>query len=539
MNGKDLFVGMGHISEKYYEEAGREFSVRRPASRMLVIAAIITVLVLMMGCAVVSLLYISDLQIGERVFTAQEEVHQQVLTLSGIKGTPEYQAAKEWYDFLQEYDPNGDIQESVIYAGKKPSWNREYDAYNVFSEEMVEKLDQLSEKYDLRLLGEMQRYHAPGTMFRAVGVDNLLLPDSGVNMIFQNGAHYESGAFSCVFDLDMPGEGWPSFVMGRYVYSPKGSLDPQFLVLGSDTEVSEWNYQTASGTDVLLISEGEAYGSVIFCNRGDASIAVVLSTMRKLAEDNTSLTEKQLEQIADAFDFEATFGTPVASNQAAEWDYTVNYAVSDGQTTFIDLTVTVPEKVTADVAPGSWNVKINGSGAVLRRQDLMTEGLDGNQIRLNLQCSAYEEAPFRDGDIWTLNIEDFVSISFSELGQISAPLVDGVWHADIPVSVNGDFRELMTAPVTAEMTTDWGYDGTEQRREITFTSLTLYPYTAILRNSGDVHPFVYSLVITLEDGREVYLGSSGVYNGRNMLLTSEEIPIDQVQSAKLDDGTVL
>lgn len=55
MNGKELLMGVGNINPRYYEEAETEgFSTRKRIRRPLLIAAIVALTILLIGCAVVS-----------------------------------------------------------------------------------------------------------------------------------------------------------------------------------------------------------------------------------------------------------------------------------------------------------------------------------------------------------------------------------------------------------------------------------------------------------------------------------------------------
>ena len=78
---------------------------RRGVKRALLIAAVISLLLLLVGCGVVYVLQMKNLKVGQRETTrhvfdeyhreviGEETVPQQVLTLSGLKGSPSYQAA--------------------------------------------------------------------------------------------------------------------------------------------------------------------------------------------------------------------------------------------------------------------------------------------------------------------------------------------------------------------------------------------------------------------------------------------------------------
>ena len=133
MNGKELFLGLSYINRKFIDEAehdtvsnhgGREragASTVRGLRRPLLVAALAALLLLLVGCVAVYVLRSQDFMIGQRdslqnVFdeyhrevTATVPVSQQVLTFSGLQGSPSYQAAKEWYAYLQAYDADGII----------------------------------------------------------------------------------------------------------------------------------------------------------------------------------------------------------------------------------------------------------------------------------------------------------------------------------------------------------------------------------------------------------------------------------------------
>ena len=116
MNGKDLLIDLGNISQKYYEEAengnisaiAKYKTFRKP----LLIAAIIGLLMLLIGCAAYfySLQRLVVIDHTKEVIAVVEEdisedttetipetdagsvVAEQVLSLQGYEGSPAYQA---------------------------------------------------------------------------------------------------------------------------------------------------------------------------------------------------------------------------------------------------------------------------------------------------------------------------------------------------------------------------------------------------------------------------------------------------------------
>ena len=140
MNGKDIFLGLQYIGEDLIEKAeygefptiaekeAKRLTLRKP----LLIAAIVAILLLLVGCAVVYLLSLQEIKLGEEQVTydvynydpqtgeavsyaGTKTETQQVLTLAGLSGTPAFQAAQEWFAFRQSYDPDRKIQKSMCF----------------------------------------------------------------------------------------------------------------------------------------------------------------------------------------------------------------------------------------------------------------------------------------------------------------------------------------------------------------------------------------------------------------------------------------
>ena len=117
MNGKDIFKGLRYIDDDIIEEA--EFgvfpakTVHRTIRKPLLVAAIIAMMLLLVGCAVVYMLSLKEIKLGEEQSTydafsydpdtgmpieylGKETVIEQALSFAGMKDTPTYKAAQEW-----------------------------------------------------------------------------------------------------------------------------------------------------------------------------------------------------------------------------------------------------------------------------------------------------------------------------------------------------------------------------------------------------------------------------------------------------------
>ena len=116
MKSMDLLETIGSIRDKYVLEAHSQFAApkkRIPSKRLLLVAAIITLMLLLVGCAVV-LLGLWDLRLGEYPIDAGfgETQTGEFISLSGFVGSKEYLANKEWIDFEKQYDPRQSRQGS-------------------------------------------------------------------------------------------------------------------------------------------------------------------------------------------------------------------------------------------------------------------------------------------------------------------------------------------------------------------------------------------------------------------------------------------
>ena len=157
MNAMDLIYGLNNVQDSYVASAGA-FRQRKtkhlPKRKLWLIAALIALTLLLVGCAVVYVLRWQDFMIGQRdslqnVFdeyhrevTATVPVSQQVLTFSGLQGSPSYQAAKEWYAYLQAYDTDGIIRKQAFQTDPEAQFPDTYPAYGVYSQEMADKLEE-------------------------------------------------------------------------------------------------------------------------------------------------------------------------------------------------------------------------------------------------------------------------------------------------------------------------------------------------------------------------------------------------------------
>ena len=207
-----------------------------------------------------------------------------ILSLSGFSGTPEKQAVAEWQDFLNSYDTDYQILNTI---GNKPTGLEEkYGLYYVYTQEMADKLEEIAAKYGLKLHNELTV--VPGTWSRAAG--GTFLPE-----IIQGfyGYMYEDGSFH--FDGEWNVTAGQSFMFqfGRWV---KGYFNEVTLSIGYAEDYREWTYMTACGVPVTLAIAPNK--SLVLMEGTDAVI-----TVNVLEGSDSGMTEQALESFADSIDF--------------------------------------------------------------------------------------------------------------------------------------------------------------------------------------------------------------------------------------------
>ena len=201
MNGKDLLMGLGNISHKYYEEGENATpnQTRKSGSfrRHLLVAAVIALTLLLVGCAVAYVLRLQDMSIGQETYTQTfddqglaiepTEKTRDIITIYGHSGDPIQKALTEWFDYLNTYDPEGKLVENHM---DNPAIPNAYEyTYSCYTADMVNKVDEIAGKYQLKLLEEsliFQQYHSQ-IFYEETGISSFLLPDSEAELIRLSG----------------------------------------------------------------------------------------------------------------------------------------------------------------------------------------------------------------------------------------------------------------------------------------------------------------------------------------------------------------
>ena len=294
--------------------AGKDERKVQKKMKPMVLVAIIAAAIMLMGCAV-AVMTLQDLKIGEFTYTDGEildsdgnvlkesYITKDVISLQGMKDTPNQQAAQEWLEFEQSYPVDGQLIGDAEAAGYVTP--REYDAYSVYDQTMQDKVDEIAQKYGLKLAGmraivQKDQNHI---FFDALGFQNLHREEADVDVEYRSGYFYECGNFNMEFFLTLTGgEQWSHEILMNMRYNGKEYLDTVFTSIANMETVEQWEYTTADGTDILIIM-GDSFAR-FFCDREDAFLTSGFGTDYEYENGEIQyMTKADVEAVADSLDF--------------------------------------------------------------------------------------------------------------------------------------------------------------------------------------------------------------------------------------------
>lgn len=328
MNSNNLLDVIGEAKDSHVLDAVKTRSGVQPEkshlslSRIFLIAAVIALALLLMGCAVAYVLSLQELKIAEepgvQFFDAKgewvgpTEVTQEIISIRGYPGSPNQLATQEWYEFEQTYDPDHTLMPDDNINGIPDAY---YYPYNCYTWEMVDKVDEILDEYGLKLLSKdivVQRWQIP-VMFDALGIDGVCNEEKAAKINDGSGSFYPEGNFKYEFLFHLPmsdGKLLPEIPTAVF-YTKKDYFDPDYQ--GIETEhFEQWTYTTSEGVEILIAMSH--WGGYLFAETNDAFITVSLHMAAAFKEQETVGWNRQcMEQAAEVIDFSMN---PHAPNMA-------------------------------------------------------------------------------------------------------------------------------------------------------------------------------------------------------------------------------
>ncbi|MDR0819544.1 MAG: hypothetical protein LBN43_08250 [Oscillospiraceae bacterium] len=231
----------------------------------------------------------------------EEQVH--TLSLNGLKGSPEYEAAQEWESYVNQWYKEG---ENITPPDLIPD---AYSQYNAFSEEAKDTLDGILDKYNLKMHNAPTYVHSLDELYSALGI-NGFIPALGNNGEYPvSGTFYEDGTFSFNSAAAMPNSVDVRYQFYRFT---KGTLTRTGFLIANADDFEEWVYTTERGIEVVLAISGNK--SIMAVNLDNSFVFVnVLSGTENNDSSRTSfgaspIEKCDLEAFADSFDLVALNG---------------------------------------------------------------------------------------------------------------------------------------------------------------------------------------------------------------------------------------
>ena len=171
-------------------------------------------------------------------------VAQQVLSMQGYEGSPSYNAVQEWLEYETDYiiqHPECRFQDDF----------RRPDAYQIYAchtQEMVDKVDELCEKYGLHLMGKGSFLNNESEM-KEHGLTYVLSPEAITRCFY--GHLFEDGSFTAEGELVLSGD-YERIVQFQMHNIKKDAFFPVTLGINGMSTFTQWNYGTKDGFQALM-----------------------------------------------------------------------------------------------------------------------------------------------------------------------------------------------------------------------------------------------------------------------------------------------
>lgn len=314
MTNLELMTILGNVRSEYILDAqqlrsGEAKKAIRKLSRkrLILIAAVISLLLLLVGCAAV-LIALQRINLGKTTFPqyGHEGLTVDLVSTSGYVDSVNYQATQEWIDFLTTYDADRSLEQNRDHNGYiLPD---DYRVYNCYTPQMQEKVDEICEKYGLQLAGPMYFTRESKEVFSAVSIRSMADPTAELMFSLSGGTYYRSGSFNVVGKLNycFEGRSTPDSILFVYACNHKSVFFPDYVIFHDMESVDSWEYTTKDGTN-LILAQSPARG-VIVADVGDFFISVTLdfrySSPNGEVDAHNPCSRTEFEQIAETFAYQ-------------------------------------------------------------------------------------------------------------------------------------------------------------------------------------------------------------------------------------------
>ena len=327
MNGKDIFLGLKYVGDDLIEKAEygqfptttvkteQKRTAFKRFRRPLLVAAIIGLLLLLVGCAAYfySLQQLVVIDHTKDVIAVVEEdisknttetapeteagpyVAEKVLSLQGYEGSPAYQALQEWWEYAIDYTiQNPELRFSSDYQRPEA-----YTNYPCYSQDMVDKVDEICSKYGLHLLGK-STFITDADGMEANGLSGVLSAEAATRCFY--GHLCEDGSFTASGELELSGD-YEKTVQFQMHNIRKDAFYTAHLGLNNMSDYMQWNYTTSDGYTALLALSDRT--GLIFAENEGHFVSIIIEEVPDEGMVFTGLPKEKpfLEMVCDCFLF--------------------------------------------------------------------------------------------------------------------------------------------------------------------------------------------------------------------------------------------
>lgn len=316
MTSMELMQCIGQVKGSYILEAQEPPKSVRRIKQVWLIAAVIALTLLLVGCAVAYIFRMRDLKVGEFSFYVPTEFDEdgnvipverrEPITVLSVQRT-NMEALAEWTAFTHTYDQDGTIALEADKAAKAGApWDIPENyrlTYGCYSQEMVDKLNQIVKKYKLKLLSSFipLNYYENSVLFKSLGIGELVYDTPDVHAEYWDGDFHLEGTFDLNMMITGQFEGWEwKEQLVSWRYSLKEYFDPSTGSMWESQNYTQWDYTRKDGRKVLLVlAPGDAR---IYADLQDAFITIGFDAVMTVDGTEVPMTREALQQLAELFD---------------------------------------------------------------------------------------------------------------------------------------------------------------------------------------------------------------------------------------------
>ena len=220
-----------------------------------------------------------------------------MISLQGQSDSPEYKACKEWAEFEEMYDADGAILAKV--GNNSAGYGQYEEIYNCYTQEMVDKVDEICEKYHLSMLSNLRIAKNHKKLCQNLGIKRVYKTNTkGVKHITADSHFYANGTFGMDGTAILNGKE-DNEIDYQISRSVKGFFDTALLNVKNLDSYKQWEYTTKSGkTARLAKSDSKALIMVEL----DKSF-IVVNVLGNILKNTFEVSNEDLELLTESFDF--------------------------------------------------------------------------------------------------------------------------------------------------------------------------------------------------------------------------------------------